>query len=101
MKNLNCGVLGHVDSGKTTLSRALSQVGSTASFDKNPQSKERGITLDLGFSSFIHNETRITLVDCPGHGSLIKTVIGGASIIDMMMLVIDVNKVLVILAKIP
>jgi len=51
--NINVGVLGHVDSGKTTLSKALSQIGSTASFDKNPQSKERGITLDLGFSSFL------------------------------------------------
>ena len=51
--NINVGVLGHVDSGKTSLSRALSTVGSTAAFDKNPQSKERGITLDLGFSSFL------------------------------------------------
>jgi selenocysteine-specific elongation factor len=32
-------------------------------------------------------------VDCPGHASLIKTVIGGAQIIDLMFLVIDVNKV--------
>jgi len=30
------------------LAKALSTVASTASFDKNPQSKERGITLDLG-----------------------------------------------------
>ena len=37
MININCGVLGHVDSGKTTLSKQLSQVGSTNSFDKNPQ----------------------------------------------------------------
>ena len=51
--NINVGVLGHVDSGKTSLSRALSTIGSTASFDKHPQSKERGITLDLGFSSFL------------------------------------------------
>ena len=51
--NINVGVLGHVDSGKTSLSRALSTVGSTAAFDKHPQSKERGITLDLGFSSFL------------------------------------------------
>ena len=50
--NFNVGVLGHVDSGKTSLSKALSTVASTAAFDKNPQSKERGITLDLGFSSF-------------------------------------------------
>jgi selenocysteine-specific elongation factor len=50
--NVNVGVLGHVDSGKTSLSKALSSVASTAAFDKNPQSQERGITLDLGFSAF-------------------------------------------------
>jgi hypothetical protein len=33
---------------------------------------------------------QVTLVDCPGHASLIRTVIGGAQIIDMMILVIDV-----------
>jgi len=108
--NFNIGVLGHVDSGKTSLSRVLSTVGSTASFDKNPQSKERGITLDLGFSSFIvdfpehlsisgknkdglsFEKLQITLVDCPGHASLLKTIIGGAQIIDMMVLVVDVVK---------
>ena len=57
--NFNLGVLGHVDSGKTTLVKALSSIASTACFDKNPQSKERGITLDLGFSSFS--------VDLPEH----------------------------------
>ena len=35
---------------------------------------------------------QITLVDCPGHASLIKTIIGGAQIINMMMLVVDVTK---------
>ena len=86
--NFNVGVLGHVDSGKTSLSKALSTVASTASFDKNPQSKERGITLDLGFSSFqvdvpehvaqlALKRVQYTLVDCPGHASLIKTIIGG------------------------
>mmetsp|Transcript_3871 Transcript_3871/g.2596 ORF Transcript_3871/g.2596 Transcript_3871/m.2596 type:complete len:101 (+) Transcript_3871:30-332(+) len=51
--NINIGVLGHIDSGKTSLCRALSTIASTAGFDKNPQSKERGITLDLGFSAFV------------------------------------------------
>ena len=46
-------MLGHIDSGKTSLCKALSTIASTAGFDKNPQSKERGITLDLGFSAFI------------------------------------------------
>ncbi len=109
--NLNIGILGHVDSGKTSLAKKLSSIASTASFDKNPQSKERGITLDLGFSAFfiktpsflkekfpkcerlISSEyLQITLVDCPGHASLIKTVVAGANIIDLMVLVIDVVK---------
>lgn len=32
------------------------------------------------------------MVDCPGHASLIRTILGGASIIDIMFLVIDINK---------
>lgn len=47
MVNLNVGVMGHVDSGKTSLVKALSTHLSTASIDKHPQSQERGITLDL------------------------------------------------------
>lgn len=49
--NLNIGILGHVDSGKTSLAKCLSEIASTACFDKNPQSQERCITLDLGFQS--------------------------------------------------
>lgn len=107
--NINIGILGHIDSGKTSLAKAISTIGSTAGFDKNPQSKERGITLDLGFSALIieipdwlkknnplalekQESLQITLVDCPGHASLMKTVIGGASIIDYMILVIDASK---------
>ncbi|XP_037659048.1 selenocysteine-specific elongation factor isoform X2 [Choloepus didactylus] len=111
--NVNVGVLGHIDSGKTALARALSTTASTAAFDKQPQSRERGITLDLGFSCFAvplperlrpalpapeagsqaaEPLLQVTLVDCPGHASLIRTIIGGAQIIDLMMLVIDVTK---------
>jgi selenocysteine-specific elongation factor len=39
-----------------------------------------------------YNELQFTLVDCPGHASLIRTIIGGAQIIDMMVLVIEVTK---------
>ena len=38
------------------------------------------------------DETQITLVDCPGHASLIRTIIGGANIIDLMILVVDAIK---------
>lgn len=40
---------------------------------------------------------QITLVDCPGHASLIRTVIGGAQIIDLVLLVIDAQKGTVVL----
>ena len=85
---------------------ALSTTLSTAALDKHPQSKARGITLDLGFSSFVvpmpneyrnsyyptYDDVQFTLVDCPGHASLVKTVVGGAQIIDMMILLVDVTK---------
>ena len=107
--NVNVGVLGHVDSGKTALARALSARGrvGTAALDKSPQSAARGITLDLGFSSFAAplaggpggegggaggGEVQFTLVDCPGHASLIRTVMGGAQIIDAALLVVDATK---------
>lgn len=50
--NINVGVLGHVDSGKTSIVAALSEVLSVAALDKHPQSQARGITLDLGLSAF-------------------------------------------------
>lgn len=109
--NVNIGVLGHVDSGKTSFCGAVSTVLSTAALDKSPQSQERGITQDLQFSAFRvrelsedahsslesassggHQNTsfsssvskrtvfNITLVDCPGHASLIRTIIGGTNV---------------------
>lgn len=121
--NVNVGVMGHVDSGKTSLGshffrfsrpvKSLSAVLSTASLDKNPQSRARGITLDLGFSAFLsdvpsqlkgtrslgepwvdskYKHIQYTLVDCPGHASLIRTILGGAQIIDMLIIVIDCLK---------
>lgn len=100
--NYNIGVLGHIDSGKTSLVRVLSSILSTAALDKHPESKKRGITLDLGFSATLvpmpphlsqtFSHLQLTLVDCPGHASLIRTIIAGASIIDKMMLIIDATK---------
>ncbi|RLN87725.1 hypothetical protein BBJ28_00020061 [Nothophytophthora sp. Chile5] len=99
MANVNVGVLGHVDSGKTSLVRALSTQLSTAALDKHPQSQQRGITLDLGFSAFRLPGTdaaspalQVTLVDCPGHASLFRTILGGVAIIDTVLLVVDVRK---------
>ena len=101
--NMNVGILGHIDSGKTSIARALSTTLSTCALDKHPQSAERGITLDIGFSSFTapvparlagapFDAVQVTLVDCPGHASLIRTIMGSTQIIELMLLVIDVTK---------
>ncbi|KAF5224263.1 hypothetical protein ECC02_002519 [Trypanosoma cruzi] len=106
LANINVGILGHVDSGKTSLAKALSSTASTAAFDKSPESQRRGITLDLGFSACcissalvappLHaagiEQIQCTFVDCPGHASLIRTILAGAQIIDIMILVIDACK---------
>lgn len=89
-RKVNLGVLGHVDAGKydnfimsptshdrTSLCATLSNILSTAALDKNPQSQERGITLDLQFSALETDNFLLTFTDCPGHASLIRTIIGG------------------------
>ena len=105
-KKKSLSFIGHVDSGKTSLVKALSTLLSTAALDKSKQSRQRGMTLDLGFSCFFlddipdhlkasfpgKSKLQITLVDCPGHASLIRTIIGGAQIIDMVLLVVDAVK---------
>ena len=58
---VHIGLFGHIDSGKTAVAAVLSEFISTAGIDAHPQSKERGITIDLGFTSFILEEYLITL----------------------------------------
>ncbi len=79
---VHIGLVGHIDHGKTELARAMSEKVSTAGLDKHPQSEERGITIDLGFTMFKLHEYLVTLVDAPGHADLIRSVVAGASIID-------------------
>lgn len=53
MLNFNVGVLGHVDSGKTSLVKALSTTASTAAFDKNPQVNDSLLIKFLLFYRFL------------------------------------------------
>ncbi len=89
---VNLGLFGHIDSGKTKVAEALSTYISTAGIDAHPQSKERGITIDLGFTSFILGDYLINLVDAPGHADLIKISASSIEIIDLALVVIDINK---------
>ncbi|MFX1320271.1 MAG: selenocysteine-specific translation elongation factor [Promethearchaeota archaeon] len=89
---IHIGLFGHIDCGKTAIAKVLSEIISTAGIDAHPQSKERGITIDLGFTSFILDKYLITLVDGPGHADLIKISASSVEIIDCALVVIDINK---------
>lgn len=91
-KPINIGLFGHIDSGKTAVAQAISEIISTAGIDAHPQSKERGITIDLGFTSFILDDYLVNLVDGPGHADLIKISASSVEIIDCAIIVIDINK---------
>ena len=89
---VHVGLFGHIDSGKTAVAEQLSEIISTAGIDAHPQSKERGITIDLGFTSFVLDKYLVTLVDGPGHADLIKISASSVEIIDCALIVIDINK---------
>ena len=88
-KHLIMGTAGHVDHGKTTLIKALTGYDC----DTHKQEKERGITINLGFSHLdIPNGNSVGIVDVPGHADFIKTMVAGACGIDFVLLVIAADE---------
>ncbi len=85
MKHVIIGTAGHVDHGKTALIKALTNVDC----DTHKEEKERGITINLGFSHLdLPSGQSIGIVDMPGHKDFIKTMVAGAYGIDIALLVI-------------
>lgn len=89
---MHVALLGHIDHGKTKLAEKLSEVISTAGLDKHPQARERGITIDLGFTAFTLDKFLITLIDAPGHADLIRSVVAASAIADAAILVVAANE---------
>jgi len=99
---LNVGVVGHIDHGKTTLLSKL-----TGKFpDTHSEELKRGITIKLGYAEMIiskegdtyNNKGKgtpvryISFIDAPGHEMLMATMLSGAAIIDAAILVISANE---------
>ena len=83
------GTAGHIDHGKTTLVRALTGVDT----DRLPEEKRRGITIDLGFAPLeLEGIGTVGIVDVPGHEAFVRTMVAGATGIDMAMLVIAADE---------
>lgn len=111
---INIGLVGHVDHGKTTLTKALSGIWT----DTHSEETKRGISIRLGYADITfrrctecpapqcyttalvcdncgsETETlrRVSFVDSPGHETLMATMLSGAAIMDGAVLVIAANE---------
>ena len=83
------GTAGHIDHGKTALVRALTGVDC----DRLPEEKARGITIELGFAPLdLPGGVRLSVVDVPGHERLVRTMVAGATGIDLVLLVVAADE---------
>src|SRR5437660_3114161 len=82
---LTLGTAGHIDHGKTELIRALTGVDT----DRLPQERARGISIELGYASLVLPSGRgLSVVDVPGHERFVRTMVAGASGIDLYLLTV-------------
>ena len=109
---VNIGLVGHVDHGKTTLTQALSGVWT----DTHSEERKRGISIKLGYADTAFYQDKngqfyatgkrpgggddvseelkrvVSFVDAPGHETLMAIMITGASIMDGAMLMVAANE---------
>lgn len=89
MKHVILGTAGHIDHGKTALVKALTGVDT----DRLKEEKERGITIELGFTFLdLPSGIRLGIVDVPGHEKFVKHMVAGAWGIDLVALVIAADE---------
>ena len=100
MKRITVGITAHVDSGKTTLAEAmLYKLGSIRSLgrvdsgntvlDTNSIEKERGITIFSAQAELFTKDSRITLLDTPGHVDFLAETERTMCVLDYAILVIS------------
>ncbi|KKT32086.1 MAG: GTP-binding protein TypA/BipA [Candidatus Moranbacteria bacterium GW2011_GWF2_44_10] len=97
MEIRNIAIIAHVDHGKTTITDAIMrQTGmekdEAATMDSNALEKERGITIYSKNTSVFYKDTKINIVDTPGHadfGSEVERVLRS---IDSVLLVVDAQE---------
>lgn len=83
------GMAGHIDHGKTALTKALTNVDT----DRLKEEKERQISIEPGFAPlFEDDQLQISIIDVPGHERFIRQMIAGVAGIDFVVLVIAADE---------
>ena len=82
---LTLGTAGHIDHGKTALVAALTGVDT----DRLPEEKRRGLSIALGYAPLrLADGRRLSVVDAPGHERFVRTMVAGATGIDLYLMAI-------------
>ncbi|MDY6391436.1 MAG: translational GTPase TypA [Bacilli bacterium] len=98
MNMRNIAIIAHVDHGKTTLVNALLSGSGTfrdneeildRAMDSNPQERERGITILAKTTSIVYKDTKINIVDTPGHADFGGEVERIMHMVDGCLLLVD------------
>ena len=83
------GTAGHVDHGKSTLIKALTDIDP----DRLPQEKARGMTIELGFAWLtLPSGRKVSIVDVPGHERFVANMLTGVGGMDLAMLVVAADE---------
>ncbi|MEA2307800.1 MAG: selenocysteine-specific elongation factor [Thermoleophilaceae bacterium] len=80
---LTLGTAGHIDHGKTALVNVLTGTNT----DRLPEERSRGISIELGYAALdLPSGRSLSVVDVPGHERFVRTMVAGASGVDMFLL---------------
>src|SRR3954467_14955620 len=82
---LTLGTAGHIDHGKTALIGALTGYNT----DRLPEERSRGISIELGYAKLdLPSGRRLSIVDAPGHERFVRTMVAGATGVDLYLMVV-------------